>query len=116
MALRTRLTMLAAGWGPAGAAMPLLAFLGIFFLLPLLGILWDSIDGLGLNFGAYDRVFADQIYLKVLRRTFEIGANVTLLCILFGYPVAYLLTVVGRRTATVMTVLVMVPLFTALLI
>jgi ABC-type spermidine/putrescine transport system permease subunit I len=116
MALRTRLTALAAGWGPAGAVAPLLLFLGIFFLLPLLGILWDSFDGRALDFGSYVRVFADQIYLKVLRRTFEIGAKVTLLCILFGYPVAYLLTVVGRRMATVLTLLVMVPLFTALLI
>jgi len=95
---------------------PLAILLGGFFVAPLLGVIWNSFDGFAFDFGSYARVFGDEIYLDVLRRTFRTGLVVTVACVALGYPVAYLLTVLGRRAATVLATFVLVPLFTAFLI
>lgn len=95
---------------------PVLMLVGLFFLLPLLRAVWGSIDGIDFSFGRYAEIVANPLYRQVLLRTFEVGAVVTLAAILLGYPVAYLLTVLPRRLAVLITICLLVPLFTAFLI
>lgn len=95
---------------------PVLMLVGLFFLLPLLRAVWGSIDGAGFSFGRYAEIVTNPLYRQVLLRTFEVGAVVTLAAILLGYPVAYLLTVLPRRLAVLITICLLVPLFTAFLI
>ena len=102
--------------GRNATVVPLLACLCAFVLVPLLIIFWSSFDGFKFDFSSYRAIFSDSIYSTVLRRTFEIGITVTALCILLGYPLAYLLTIVSGRTAVLITTLVMVPLLTGVLI
>lgn len=103
-------------WGASASVLPLLAFLVLFVVLPLLIVIWGSVGGTRVDLSRYHTIFTDSLYSTVLRRTFEIGGTVTVLCILFGYPLAYLLTVVGRRSATIMTTIIMIPLLTGVLI
>ncbi len=57
-----------------------------------------------------------RIYIDVLSRTLFISASVTLLCLLLGFPVAWLLTQVRERTADWLMVLVLLPFWTSLLV
>jgi ABC-type spermidine/putrescine transport system permease subunit I len=95
---------------------PIMLLLLVFFFLPLLQSILQSIDGSKLNPQRYVEIFTDGVYFGVIARTFELGAIVTFTSIAIGYPVAYLLTTLERRTASLVSVCVLVPLFTAVLI
>ncbi len=57
------------------------------------------------------RLFAD-----VFVRTFTVGASAALLCLLLGYPLAYLLASLPERTAQALLVLVLLPFWTSILV
>lgn len=95
---------------------PLLALIGIGFLLPLCQFLWRSIDGTELDPGRYLVVVTEPVYRDVLARSFTTGFGVTSLCLVLGFPLAYLLTILPRRIMTLLVICLLVPLFTAFLI
>ncbi|MCX7630744.1 MAG: ABC transporter permease [Geminicoccaceae bacterium] len=56
------------------------------------------------------------IYLDILARTFWISALVTLLCLVLGYPLAYLLASLPERWANPLLIVVLLPFWTSLLV
>jgi putative spermidine/putrescine transport system permease protein len=56
------------------------------------------------------------IYIDVLRRTFTVSFAVTVLCVLLGFPVAYLLANQPPRRANLLVILVLLPFWTSLLV
>jgi putative spermidine/putrescine transport system permease protein len=58
----------------------------------------------------------EAIFVRVLGRTFAISSAVTVLCLLLGYPLAYVLATLPARTANVLLVLVLLPFWTSLLV
>lgn len=58
----------------------------------------------------------ESIYVAAFERTFWISATVTLLCLLLGYPVAYLLATLPPRQSNRLMILVIVPFWTSLLV
>ncbi|MGH6887011.1 MAG: ABC transporter permease, partial [Geminicoccales bacterium] len=81
-----------------------------FFLLSALDLQHDS-EG--------DIVAApseQSIYLRVLGRTFWISTLVTALCLLFGFPVAYLIAHSPPRRSNLLMILVLLPFWTSLLV
>jgi len=56
------------------------------------------------------------VFVDILGRTFYIAALVTLLTLLLGYPVAYVLTIAPRTVAALMMLMVLLPLWTSLLV
>ena len=57
-----------------------------------------------------------QIYVKLFWRTFLISASVMGLCLLLGYPVAYLLATLPLRTSNLLMIMVLLPFWTSLLV
>ena len=53
---------------------------------------------------------------RILARTFQISAVVTLWCLLLGYPLAYWLSTLSARQANVLMILVLVPFWTSILV
>jgi putative spermidine/putrescine transport system permease protein len=104
-----------APWGPL---VPVLAFLAVVFVYPVLQLLWLSVvDRSGALTGThYVRLVASPVYGQVLLITFRIAAWTTALCILGGYPVAYLLVTAGARWRGVLTLLVLLPFWTSFLV
>ena len=49
------------------------------------------------------------VYRAVLVRTFAISLSVTLICLLLGYPLAYLIATVPSRTANILLLFVLLP-------
>jgi len=67
--------------------------------------------------GDIERVAEDQrVFSRILARTFEISAVVTLACLLLGYPLAYWLATLPARQANVLMILVLVPFWTSILV
>ena len=57
-----------------------------------------------------------QIYVKLFWRTLLISASVMGLCLLLGYPVAYLLATLPLRTSNLLMIMVLLPFWTSLLV
>lgn len=67
--------------------------------------------------GRVERMPADQrVFGRILLRTFEISAIVTLWCLLLGYPLAWWLSTLPTRQANVLMILVLVPFWTSILV
>jgi putative spermidine/putrescine transport system permease protein len=58
----------------------------------------------------------EAIFVQVLGRTFAIATAVTALCLVLGYPLAYVLATLPARTANVLLVFVLLPFWTSLLV
>jgi len=56
------------------------------------------------------------IYLDVLGRTFRISFSVTALCLILGFPVAYLMATRPPKIANLLMILVLLPFWTSLLV
>ena len=101
-----------------GAILPAFLFLGVFFVLPvsmLLGLSFLDSDG-ALTLEHYQRLWDKPVYLKVLGITLKTAAWTTVLCILGGYPIAYLLATVAKTTRARLTILVLMPFWTSFLV
>jgi putative spermidine/putrescine transport system permease protein len=59
----------------------------------------------------YLRFFADPYYLRVMRTTLIVAISATLLCVLFGVPIAYRLARCRSRWKSLMIVFLVLPLF-----
>lgn len=67
--------------------------------------------------GSVAPVAADNaVYRAAFGRTVTISATVTLLCLLFGYPVAYLLATLPEKQSNRLMLFVIVPFWTSLLV
>ena len=104
-------------------AVPLMAWVAAFILMPM-GVmavfsLWRYHD-FDLepvwNLGNYRAVFTQPVYARVMGRTLEIAALVTVGCIALAYPFAYFLARRTRRWQGLLIVLVMVPFWTSFLV
>jgi len=84
---------------PIYAPAPLLVFLLVFFVGPLLLVLGESLhlSQLKPSFSEYARIFTDIYYLRVIFDTLALGALVTVICAIVGYPLAY---AIARSTGT----------------
>jgi putative spermidine/putrescine transport system permease protein len=58
----------------------------------------------------------EQVFGRILARTFGISAVVTLLCLLLAYPLAWWLSTLSARRANVLMILVLVPFWTSILV
>lgn len=61
-------------------------------------------------------IFENPVYLQVLGVTVWISLSVTLVCVVLGYPIAYLLSSVSDRTRNLLMILVLIPFWTSLLV
>ena len=57
-----------------------------------------------------------QIYLYLLWRTILLSVTITTTCLLFGYPIAWLLANLPLRTSNMLMILVLLPFWTSLLV
>jgi putative spermidine/putrescine transport system permease protein len=81
-----------------------------FYLLAML----DMRQGAG---GGVERVAADRaVYVDILKRTLGISLLVTMMTLLLGYPVAYMLATTPQRTASLLMIFVLLPFWTSLLV
>lgn len=96
-------------------ALPLAIFLLAFYVVPLVILLATSFQarGAGVSLANYAEFFRDSADVKVLIDTFWLGVQVTLACLVFGYPLAYFYHHTNARWKGILTFLILLPLLTS---
>jgi putative spermidine/putrescine transport system permease protein len=94
---------------------PTLLLLLAFFAYPLVVVLSRSFTDPSFGFDNYVALWESRAFRAVMRNTFVIAAWTTVISLALAYPVAYKLATMPPRWARVFLVLMMVPLFTAIL-
>jgi putative spermidine/putrescine transport system permease protein len=101
-------------------AWPLGAFFAVFFVAPLavLAILSLQADPKGTAYGLtqYANFLGDRFSLGVLGSTLLLGVKVTALCLVFGYPVAWLHARSGPLGRGIIMLIVLLPLLTSVVV
>lgn len=97
-------------------AAPGILLLVIFFVLPLSTLLRESVMSPVMGLQNYAKVFTSELYLTILWRTVRLAGLVAALTLLLGYPVALTLSRLSGRMALLLTLAVMIPLWTAVLV
>ena len=100
----------------AGPTLLLLITIYLYPLGRLLGLSLAGGPGGAAGLDAYRRLADSAVYVDVLVRTTRISLLVTLLCLLGAYPVAYVMTRVGPTAFRVLTIFVLLPLWTSILV
>jgi len=106
------------------ALVPPLAWLGVFFLVPMIAVFVYSLAtrtpggdvALGVSFQNYDRIGQSALYLWGALRSLWIALEVTVVTLLVAYPVAYYLALVATRWRIVLFVLLIVPWWCSILV
>jgi putative spermidine/putrescine transport system permease protein len=107
-----------------GLLSPLLFVLFVAFLLPVASLVPTSLHpyvpgrgiGEGITFEHYVKSLTDSFYLEILVRTVVLGLVVTLLTLVIGYPLAYILARSTSRWRHWLTLLVVFPLLLNLVV
>ncbi|TPI53998.1 ABC transporter permease [Mesorhizobium sp. B3-1-7] len=87
-------------------------------IVPIGWLFWLSLfDEAGqLSAANYARFFEQTSYIKTFVTTFKVAFVVTGACVLFGYPLAYMLSQLPRHAAGVCLVFVILPFWTSVLV
>lgn len=80
------------------------------------GYFLASIDAEMTSEGLQMKPDDESIYLFLLWRTLLLSVAITGMCILLGYPIAYLLAALPVRTSNLLLILVLLPFWTSLLV
>ncbi len=110
-ALRERLALL-------GLSAPALILVLLTMIAPVGWLFWLSFlaDDGSLSLVHYQRMLEQPSYARIFRMTFEVSLITTALCILLGYPLAYVLSQLPRRAANLCMIAVLLPFWTSLLV
>lgn len=112
------------GKGSILGVSPAIIFLLLFFVAPFLVLLYFSLltmqDGKvisGPSFARYVELLSDSYTYYLFGRTIALSVLVTLLCVLFGYPVAFIFSKIKQPVLkTIILVIVSAPLLTSSLV
>jgi len=95
---------------------PACLFLGLVFVLPLVQVLVLSVTDPAVSLDHYRRVFTTPLYLRVMATTFRTALTVTLLCLVLGYPLAYVMARRGGRLALALLAVIGTSFWTSFLV
>ena len=112
-------------WAPWLMVAPALAVFVVFFAVPLLIMLANSVQKIDpatyqtvdrFTLYQYGRFLFDEYYVGVLLRTLRIGALTTLACLVAAYPVAIYMTKAGVRERNLLTLIIISPLLVSVVV
>lgn len=97
--------------------LPVFALYALALVYPLAWLLVKSfVTDAGYGLGNYSQVFDTSVFASVVYRSFVIAFGVTLLCVLIGYPLAYVIHHSPPRIRVIMTIAVISPVLVGALI
>jgi ABC-type spermidine/putrescine transport system permease subunit I len=101
----------------AGLSVPAILLVAVVLLVPFSWLAWLSFfDASGaLSSANYARLLRPA-YVNSFLSTLEVSALVTGICVLLGYPVAYLLSQLPQRAAQILLVFIILPFWTSVLV
>lgn len=103
---------------PILLAVPGVLFLGAFFLWPAVQVMLTAIfsDENQLDLSVFQHFFGSVVYRRTMLWTFVAALDAAVLCVLFGYPVAYWLSFRNAKTQRTLLMLILLPFWTSALV
>ncbi|MCZ8316507.1 ABC transporter permease [Phreatobacter sp.] len=103
----------------AGLLVPASLFVAIGLLVPIAILFRYSLNAFepgklmvdALTIANYVKFFSDPFYLQVLWRTVRVAVACTVFCLLFGFPLAYVLARTQSRFKNLLVMAIVLPLF-----
>ena len=101
-----------------GLCSPALLLVMVVMVIPVGWLFYVSFlaDDGSFTLEHYQRMVESKSYARIFRNTFEVSILTTLVCILIGYPLAYLMSQLPRRAAALCMLTVLLPFWTSLLV
>lgn len=101
-----------------GLSLPALIMVLLVILVPVGWLFWLSLfnDEGVLSTYNYSRMLESKSYVRIFKTTFNVSFLTTLICVLIGYPLAYFLSQLSKRWATIGLIAVLLPFWTSLLV
>lgn len=98
-----------------GWTLPALAFVLMFFVVPVVALLLRSVTEPELGLSNYAALLGSSTYLKIFVNTFLVSAVVTAISLLIGFPVAWALAIMPGRMASIIFAILLLSMWTNLL-
>ena len=103
----------------AGLLVPATIFVAIGLLVPIAILFRYSLNAFvpgklmvdALTMANYVKFFTDPFYLQVLWRTVRVAVLCTIFCLIFGFPLAYVLARTQSRYKNLLVMAIVLPLF-----
>ncbi|MGL4438432.1 MAG: ABC transporter permease [Bosea sp. (in: a-proteobacteria)] len=103
----------------AGLLVPATIFVAIGLLVPIAILFRYSLNAFvpgklmvdALTIANYVKFFTDPFYLQVLWRTVRVAVACTIFCLIFGFPLAYVLARTQSRYKNLLVMAIVLPLF-----
>lgn len=102
--------------GPLPLMAPAGIFLALFFLVPLAYVGWMSISPPAVGLQNFARLLHSSLFASVLYQTFKTAFVVTVLALIFAYPLAYAAANGTKRFATFLLMVVALSFWTSYLV
>jgi putative spermidine/putrescine transport system permease protein len=104
----------ASTWRWSLLVLPAVAFVAIFFVVPLGGMVVRSFTEPSAH--NYAEFFDTHAYVQILINTFKTAAIVTVVCVILGYPFAYAMRRSGRVGFMLLSIALLLPFWSSLLV
>lgn len=97
---------------------PALLLITVIMVLPVGWLFYLSVlsDAGSFSLEHYRRMWEQPSYARTFWVTFEVSVLTTGICLLLGYPLAYFMSELPKRTANLCMIAVLLPLWTSLLV
>lgn len=105
-------------WALLGLASPAVLTVMIVMVIPVGWLFYLSFlsDDGSFSLEHYERMLESKAYGRIFWTTFKVSFLTTGICILLGYPLAYFLSQLPKRAATLCMLTVLLPFWTSLLV
>lgn len=100
---------------PIVLTVPAIAVLLVTFGIPIVQLLLTSLNAPAFSIANYLAFFQRPANVRVLFQTIEVSVVATAICLMIGYPTAYLIVAASKHMRMVLIVLVFIPYLTSLL-
>ncbi|RWQ46125.1 ABC transporter permease subunit [Mesorhizobium sp.] len=100
---------------PIWLTLPAFGVLLVLFGIPIVRLFLISLNAPAFSVANYLAFFGQSANVRVLLQTIEISVVVTAICVVIGYPTAYIIVAASKRVRMVLVVLVLIPYLTSLL-
>ncbi len=101
---------------PVLLVLPVILFVGVLFLLPVLRILMLSVTEPAVGLGNYRELFTDPVYLKIIATTVRICVLTTVITLLMAYVLAYAMANVRSSARSWMLAFLLIPFWLSVLV
>src|SRR5258708_12799671 len=103
---------------PSPLVPPMAALFVAFFVAPLIVLVTLSLtaDTAAWTAANYVKFFTDRFNYSILWDTLFLGVKATLVCLLFGYPIAWICARASARWQSVLIFLVILPILTSVVV